>query len=92
MTDDRPEGAFGALKIGDLADTETVKRLPTAREIDQRSRMPVREGPPEKVPFDQVNIKARKPVIDRFKRMATDYRSQGRLLEMLMDLWDSRND
>ncbi len=78
-----------ALDLDDI-DDEPVTR-PSATEIDNISTLPVREAPPAKVPFDQVNIKARKPIIKRFKRMATDYRSQGRLLEMMMDHWERHN-
>lgn len=91
MSNDRPEGAFAALDLGNIEDRTTVRRLPSAHQIDRRSTLPVREAQPEKEGYDQINIKAPISQAKRFRALAKDHRSQAKLLEKMMDLWERQS-
>lgn len=81
------ENTRQALNFGDLDDFDVVKPKTIEKErvekkIQKTSEFPSRESSVE----DQINIRASKKVLDRFRKMAKEERyKHGAFLEILME-------
>ena len=85
---DRRRSSF-ALDLEDIEEEPTFR--PTASDINKVSTLPVREALPPKEGYDQINIKALISQAKRFRALAKDHRSQAKLLEKMMDLWERQS-
>lgn len=89
MSKERGRSALSRLDLDNLSDKRS--KQPSAVETDSRSTMPIREAPPPREGFDQVNVKMRMSSAARFRRLARDNGSQAKLIEKMMDLWEQQS-